>query len=63
MFAGDMVATLPMAFEYAKIQLQVNPEFSGKSYFDALKHTFSKGQGKGIIFSFENISYHFKRLI
>lgn len=57
MLAGDMVATLPMAFEYAKIQNQVNPELSGKSYFDALKHSFSSGQGKGIIFSFGNISY------
>ncbi len=45
-----MVATLPMAFEYAKIQHQVNPELSGKSYFESLKHSFSSGQGKGIIF-------------
>jgi len=44
-----MVATLPMTLEYAKIQMQVNPELAGKTYMQALKHSFSAENGKGII--------------
>ena len=58
--AGDLVATLPVPLEYAKIQMRVNPDLAQKGYWHTLKHTFTSegSKGKYFLFSCENIQIH-----